>query len=646
VRATSPTTDQQVPTAPDRASSDDTPRDLLPEEEWIGRRWWPDRRVAIAASYVSIVTATAWLYGVIPFSGRSFPLAPVASMTSWADCLGDGLLPCRYVGYPEGVDLSLSAALATGSYLLTRLGIGVEEALNILSLLALAVGVASLWALVASVARSAAAGAVAAGLYYLSPIIISHTSKPALLLGFVLLPVPLALAYAALKPSDRPQPVALACTALAFVAALLLVYLDPYSWALAVVLGGPLCIAGGVLAVRRTRWWGAIVALLTLIALLAPGVIFRTLEPSAELSTDFPLDFYRAYGTDLATTVVPTRDSLFGDVIRSPVDRWDPADFYGDGSNLSGAFIGGATLIAAAAGAVWLLRRERANRLVILSLAAVGLACLALGLGPSLKVLDKVSVPAAAEGPAAANDNLMPASEATASLPWSWVYRLQPFEGMRTAYRWHVGLRLVLAVFAAVAVMWLFRRQRVLGVVLVALLMLETMSHGLLDAREHAMRNHELVQAFEDDMDRAFGNGRLRAGERVLFLPASNDYLIGMIAPHFKVFAYNIAFDKEITRLRPGQPRPILDAISAYGADTLNRDQVCDLFRQDLVDAVVFDDFNMRWDTLQWPPPQQRLEALRAKSTAFGLFDDPAFSVDKGTLAVILRAMPDSPTSC
>ena len=123
------------------------------------------------------MTATAWLYGVIPFSGRSFPLAPVASVTQLGRLPRRRAVPCPYVGYPQGVDLSLSAALATGSYLLTRLGIGVEAALNILSLLALAVGVASLWALAASIARSVAAGAVATCLYYLSPIIISHTAS-------------------------------------------------------------------------------------------------------------------------------------------------------------------------------------------------------------------------------------------------------------------------------------------------------------------------------------------------------------------------------------------------------------------------------------------------------------------------------------
>jgi hypothetical protein len=643
MKATS--TPQQAPTTPSgRASDDGAPPEAPVEPDHIDRTWWRDRWVAIGSGYVAIVTVTAWLYGIIPFTGRGFPLAPVSSVSGWVDCLADGLLPCTYVGYPKGVDLSLSGGLVAGAYLVTRLGIGLEAALNILSLLALAAGMAALWALAASIARNVAAGAIAAALYFLSPIIIAHTGKTALFVGFILLPLPLALAYAAVKPNWTPLWVALGCVALTFVAGMVLVYLDPYAWAISVVLGGSLCVAGVASAAGRNWWRRCLVPLVTLIALAVPGLVFRTLEPSAGFSANFPLDFYRTFGADLATTVIPTRDSLMGEVIQSPVDRWDRLEFYGDGTNLTGVFIGIVTLVAATAGVVWLLRRGRPNRLLAVSLAVGGLACLALGLGPSLKLLDKASVPADAGG--TAPRYLMPASEATAPLPWSWVYHLQPFEGMRAAYRWHVGLRLVLAVFAGVAVVWLFRRRRVLGVALVALLVLETASHGLLDAREQARSNHELVQRFKDDMDRAFGDGRLRASERVLFLPAGNDYLIGMIAPRFKVFAYNISFDKELVRLRPGQPKPVRDVISAYGTNTLNRDLVCQLFRQDLVDAVVFDDFDMRWHTLQWPPSQQRLDAHRAKSTGFGLFDDPAFSVDEGDLAVIVRPAPASPTGC
>jgi hypothetical protein len=147
-------------------------------------------------------------------------------------------------------------------------------------------------------------------------------------------------------------------------------------------------------------------------------------------------------------------------------------------------------------------------------------------------------------------------------------------------------------------------------------------------------------------VDRAFGGGRLQPSERVLFLPAGNDYLIGGIAPPLEIYSYNVAFDKELIRIRPTQPQPIVNAITAYGNSTLNRDDVCALFNQDVVDAVVFTDFSMRADTLVWPPPEQRIQAQRAKNAAFGLFDDPAFNVDDGHLAVIVRPAPDSPAGC
>jgi hypothetical protein len=182
--------------------------------------------------------------------------------------------------------------------------------------------------------------------------------------------------------------------------------------------------------------------------------------------------------------------------------------------------------------------------------------------------------------------------------------------------------------------------------VLLAVLVLEMTSWDLLHARDQAARNHQLVTTFEDDMERAFGGGRLQASERVLFLPAENDYLIGGIAPPRRLFTYNLAFDKEMARVRPLQPTAVLDAITAYSTGTLGRAHLCELFRQDLVDAVVFTDFDMRRDTLIWPPSHDRIEARRARNEALGLLDDPAFTVDDGHLSTILRAAPASPGGC
>jgi hypothetical protein len=609
------------------------------EEHPGGGPWWRRRAVRIGVSYVVLVAAIAWLYGLVPFTGRTFPLAPIASVRSWVGCIEDGLVPCTYIGYPEGVDPSLGLSAFTGTYLLTRLGMDVEPALNLLAVLALATGIASLWAFTASIVRSTAVGALACCLYYLSPAMIAHTSKLGLWFGFVLLPLPLALTSAALRPGNR-KTIALLCVVLTFAATLTIVYLDPYAWSIAMILAVFVCVVGAVMLVRRTGWRGVILPPLTLAALLAPGLIFRAIEPAAEYSQDFPLGFYRTYSVDVVTAVVPTQQSLIGDLLGSPVERWRIGDFYGDGTQLNGTFIGVATLIAAVAGAVVLLRGRRVGRPVVLGLALGGLACLVLGLGPSLKVLDKVSSPVAvvgADGQVTDTVHVMPASEATLSLPWSWIYGVQPFEGMRTAYRWHIGLRVVLAIFAAVAVVWLFRRSRALGLALAALVVLETGSHGLFDARQEAAHNHELVETFDADMDRAFGHGRLRRSERVLFLPAGNDYLIGAIAPERQLFTYNLAFDKEVARIRPRQPKPVVDAIFAYAWNTLTSEQVCGLFRQDLVDVVVFNDFNMRSDTLIWPPPHQSLGARRTHNAAFGVFDDPAFDVDEGHLSVTVR---------
>ena len=647
------TTSAQQTATSGTPSGEESPDGARPEmatgRARIERTWWRDRRVGIGAGYVAIVTTIAWLYGVLPVWGRSFPLAPTTSVISWVECLGDGLLTCTYIGYPEGVNLSLGTPLVGATWILTGLGLDVQVAINLLAVLAVAAGVAALWALAASVTGSVLAGALASCLYYLSPVIVVHTSKIGLWFGLVLLPLPLAFAYAGVKLKGR-RGLPLTWLILLFFTTMVLVYLDPYAWGIAMVLAGPLCIGGAVAGIRRTGWRGCVIPLAMIVALMVPGLIFKMQEPSAEFSADFPLGFYRAYGVDVVAAIFPTQDSLFGDLVGSPVDRWDVVDFYGDGTQMNGTFIGLFTFVAAVAGAVVLVRRqERLDRLVMLGLTLGGIACLALGLGPSLKVLDKASVPVARIGPdgtAAHTDHVMPASQATLSLPWSWVYRVQPFEGMRTTYRWHVGLRLVLAIFVVVAAMWLFRRRRALAVALFAVVLLESTSHALLDARGHATEDHELVQRFTDDMEQAFGNGGLRASERVLFLPAGNDYLIGAIAPPRELFSYNIAFDKEMARIRPLQPRPILDAITAYSTDTLTRDHVCTLFRQDLVDAVVFDDFDMRRDTLIWPPPKEQLDARRARNAGFGLFDDPAFDVDEGHLAVILRRSASTDTDC
>jgi hypothetical protein len=258
-------------------------------------------------------------------------------------------------------------------------------------------------------------------------------------------------------------------------------------------------------------------------------------------------------------------------------------------------------------------------------------------------------VDVAADGVIAPADYVMPADEATAELPWSGIYSIQPIEGMRAAYRWQVGFRVVLAILAGGGVVAVLRRGvgrgPVIAGALAALLVLETASHHLLDAPGQARDNFEAAQRLRQDVDGMFG-AELRRGDRVLFLPAHNDYLVNAIAPRLGVFTYNTSFDKEVERIRRLQPTEVTTAMGLYVAQRLTRDHVCRLFRNDLVDVVVLNNFDMRWDSIDWPPDADRVARLRQPNVALGFADDHNFRVVSRHLATFVRPSGDASTSC
>lgn len=610
----------------------------------------PERWVFLVAG--AIVVGLGWLYGFVPFSGHGFALPVSSSISGWDACLDEGHWRCTYVGYPEGVDLSISMPLVVGVHLLTEAGLSVEAATNVVALGALAGGFTALWWLAAAITRHVGAGLVGAAIYVASPLLVTHTDKLGLWLGLVLLPVPVALTYAALRASPQSRRQAawlLGVAGLVLLSGVVMVYLDPYAWMIATLLCAPMCMVAGVAAGRRRAWAGLVVAGAAMVALLVPSIVFRLAEPSAEASAGFPLGFYRAMGADTVTALVPTSGSVLWDILRWPVHPWDPTRFRGDGTQLLGAYLGVTVVVAALVGAVRVLRRPELDRPIVAALVVAGAACLVLGFGPSLKALDRSPT----RGPGAALYD-MPAAEAKVSLPWSGIYGVQPFEGMRAAYRWHAGARVVLAILATAAVVMALRRRSTAGrpvgvalaAVVAALLTLDTTSHALVDARGTARRHHEAFRALIDDIDRELGEGQLAPSERVLFLPAKNDYLIMAIAPGLRVFAYNGAFDKELPRIRARQPRPVVAAIQAHAAGVLDSGQLCALFRQDLADAVVFTNFDMRVDTIGWPPDGARVDEWRERTRALGLFDDPAFDVLEQDLTTVVRPADTSVDGC
>jgi hypothetical protein len=595
------------------------------------------RRLAVATGYVLVVGVLAVLYGLYP-GNRSFPLSTVSLIEGWVECLKDGLDPCTYTGYPFGVNLTLSRSVVTGAWLLDGVGVSVPAALRFLALLSIAAGVAALWFLALRLTRSHLASLAAVAVYFTSPLLVNHVGLVTLFIGFSLLPVPLTLTYLALTAERRVVAVSAAVGTLLI--GLVLIYADPYPYVIGTVCATCLVLAGLVRRTRARSWPDVGMAIGVLVAVTLPALIYRALQAEAGLEVRMPPEFYRAMGADVATMFAPTEDLYVNHLLGGPLERWDPREFYGNHTHLRAAFLGTILLTTAIAGIV-VLARQRGRRWLAIGLAVAAAICLILGLGPSLKIADRADRATFVDRTQELQDYLMPAELAHLTFPWSPIFDVQPFASMRATYRWHAGLRLVTALLAGITIAAVARRKRALGLGLAVLLVAESLPLILVQRRAIAAGQYEQVQQFHHDVAAAF-DGHLDAGERVLFLPAANDYLVPVIAARYDVYAYNIAFDKEIERIRPRQPVAVVDAEVAQSKGALTAGQVCTLFRQDLVDAVIFTEFDPRWDSYGWPPVEGARDFLRERYTNVGLDDDPRFAIDDQDLAIIVRAAPNA----
>jgi hypothetical protein len=623
------------------ASPDEPPP---PAQRSPARRTWSLlRRRWVIVSYAVLVLAIGWEYGLLS-RRRSFPFATVWSVQGWSRCFADGLVPCTYVGHPLGLRLSLGTTYNLAVYGFSLLGIGPVVAFNLAALGAIALGAAAIGWTVHCLGARPMAGLLAAGLYFVSPVVITNRLLPSLYFSFALMAVPIAcVADVVVSISGGRLRRAIGGLVAAMLGGFVVVFSDPYGWFIGGVLAGALAIVALVGALRDRDRVGVGLSLGAFLALAIPGVAFAAVAGS-ESATTMPRAFYRAMGADVGLMLAPSQRSWLSTVAKMPGVAVDRTDYYGDGSNL-GVFIGLFSVAAALLGGWWFLRsRAGRDRGPIVGFAAGGLICLLLGLGPSFKIFDTADHPVAPDGAYVVGDYLMPASRATMGFPWSPLYGMQPISSLRTAYRWHAGLRLVLAVFGGVALVELYqRRRRVVAVAFGAVLVLEAGTIDLTIARDRAATDYRQFRAFEYDMNAAYGNGGLRPSERVLFLPAANDFLLMGTAPHYRVRTWNVLFDKELARITPQQPKEINAARKAYSKGSFDADQMCSLFTHDLVDAVVLSEYSQRWDSYRWPPDPAARKELRAQMKSTGVLADPRFQVDDRDLSAIVRAEPSGP---
>ncbi len=209
-------------------------------------------------------------------------------------------------------------------------------------------------------------------------------------------------------------------------------------------------------------------------------------------------------------------------------------------------------------------------------------------------------------------DYLMPADAATFSLPTSILYKFPVISTMRSVYRWQLISRFAMVFFIAIFLSRLFRKNVLFGVLLSFFFWWKFSRQLHLPVKACMQRTVNQEKLFTTNVVEKL-IPYIKAHDRVLFLPAANDYLLGLIIPFTGGDTYNVFFDKEVTRIFPLQPGPIIAARTSFDNGSLTSTDVCELFNQGLVDVVIFNEFSMRWDSYTWPPTPATVQGYRLK---------------------------------
>ena len=533
---------------------------------------------------------------------------------------------CEQIGYPIGfsplVGFPVQVFLA---FLYKYLSVPLIDGIQIFTLLCLTLGFIALFSMVRTYTGSTVAAVTSALVFYSSPFLLGMSNFSWLYYGFLLFPFYVAVSlylFRHIRESLADLNVLkLVAAAIAQVALFgFVILMDGYSFVMALITVGVFYTgfliwrASPISLAKRVLIFSVYGGLLVL-----PGILYSFFVFSSPNEFTTPTDFLRGEGIDLVTVVIPTQRWLFASWLDLGPSSWNSYAFYGDGLNANLNFLGIATLLAAAVGFVLILRKPSNRRVIAGLFAVVFIIGFVFSLGPSLKVHNVRQNESLAQ--VTYSDYLMPADDATLTLPTQPLFKLPVINTMRATYRWQLMSRFAIVIFVGFLIARVAGKKPLL-ILLVAFLIVENTAATAIDGQDRYSLNRTQYNSFNTEVVDEL-RPYIQDTDKILFLPAQNDFLIARIIPFTGGYTYNIFFDKEVARIRPQQPPSIVEAERKFGKGDLTAEDVRDLFDEGLVDKVIFTYFNLRWDSYWWPPAQSTVESYGTRVTSLNLTDIP-----------------------
>jgi hypothetical protein len=501
--------------------------------------------------FCAALAVVALLFGSVPFLtlptlGQSYWISGFAESLARSDW---STLHATHFGLPRPAPVVFGLPGVWVQSLFIRVGAHPIDAYSMMYLFWLAV---ALWGATDLARRFGARDGVAwlFGVCWLTqPVVYWHAGYSMLAIGFALLPFYFGVVLRVVDPPVSNWRSTWMFGMAMILIAVLALFMDGYSYMLfvAAMVGYASLLAMNSRESRRhilTRASPWMVG-----SVVAPYFVYTAYVGGSTYERE-SLDLFRAFGVDLTMLIRPTKHAhwLWDQIGFSAVRP--ESTFYGDASVHITTFLLPLVLLVLIA-ALW--RRRIPWRAWMLMLIA---GCsLYLSLGPSLKVNSTRPTTNASAADVAGG---MPAGEAIGPTGNAWLFENLPgFKNMRATYRW-IGLTFMGLWGALVILSSLDEDTQTkpwLKVAMPIALFLMTTPNLYV----HTLQANEQYAIFKSIDELSVGELRAQthAGDRALFIPVGNDFVVSYLAPRVDLRTFNTGGDKNLRMAQQYWPESI-----------------------------------------------------------------------------------------
>jgi hypothetical protein len=540
---------------------------------------------------------------------------------------------CANVGLPLGAPSTTNMPFAYLSYFISTVPFVEPQSAGIISgFLFLIVAYTCCYFLMRQLGVQKPVAFFMSYLYLMLPMLSGHMAYQSLMYGFMLIPAYILADIVFFKNVSvvkSYKKIGVLLFGYAFIKTFSL-FQDGYSFMIASL--ATLFVLVWFLYTQFKNWKRIVVGLLIFItAYLVTIALYRAYVPGGASYGVMPIDFFRAQGVDLISTILPPNNLMFSKLLNIGTE-WNAYAFFGDGSNVRLNYLGYTLIIAFF---MFIFMKVKKTYLVKAIIVA-GFVAFLLSLGPSLKFNDAREP--VEKSQVRFSDYLMPAEAATLSLHTDIIYKKVPgIKNMRATYRWLVLFQFVLILCAALLLTHLIQRKKyTLVAVLCLFMLLEFFPTVLAKHVYFTDKRHEFELLQNDVLDEM--RTVLHAGDKIFFLSGENDFLANYFSGVLNLKTFNVGGDKNLEIAIPRWPE-IIQKIRKY--ENVNENLHL-AFQTGLLDKLVIPYFSLRWNAYYWPPAQSTKDEITAKQYAAFDKNDPRFAISDYEWFAIVTLTPTS----